>query len=214
MGEDDGMGLLDDADLVAFEDGLVTAAVFGGRRRPSAEAALAAVLAARTGVPADDVELGWACAECGSRHGAPAIEYPPGPPGLPWRGDAAAHGSLLVAASAPGLRIGIGFAAGVGSAVEDAAFHRSELDAIDEAPHRARDSVRHVLWARKSALLRALGHSLPLEPAALALSAPTADGAPGRIVRPVAEVGGNWADVRVHDLVVPGGAVAALAVLP
>ncbi|QEO13406.1 hypothetical protein FLP10_02490 [Agromyces intestinalis] len=210
------MGLLDDAELVILEDGLVTAAMFTGRRRPSAEAALAAVIAARSGIRADDIELDWACDECGSRHGAPAVEYPPGPGGVPWRGDAAAHGSLLVAASALGVRIGIGFAPGeVGGAVEDAAFHRSELDAIDSTPPGARESVRAVLWARKSALLRALGHSALLEPSALALSAPTADGAPGRIARPVAEVGAIWGEVRIHDLVVPGaGAVAALAVLP
>ena len=97
--------------------------------------------------------------------------------------------------------------------IDEAAFHASERAAIDELDASRAALVRATLWARKTALLRAIGHTDFIEPSRLALSIPGDDGGIGRIVRSVPEFGSIWRQVRFHDVPVPGNRAASVAVI-
>ena len=187
-----------------------------GRRGPAPEAVLRRLVAHGSGVPAEDVELVHACEVCGNRHGRPSVGYPTTPTGAPWFVDVGAAGDIVVAAAATSRRVGVGIEpAGdrVRESVDDAALHAAEraalalLDPVDRARARA------VLWARKSALLRAMGHTGFVEPSTLALTMPGDDGGIGRIEHAVPEFGPGWRGVRFHDLSIPEPVVASVAVL-
>lgn len=186
-----------------------------GRRGPAPEALLRRLVAAGAGVPADDIELVQACESCGGRHGRPSVGYPTTPSGAPWFVDAGAAGDLVVAAAATRRRVGVGVepVGGPLETVDDAALHASERAALDELEGPARARARATLWARKSALLRAIGHTDFTEPSTLALTMPDDDEGLGRIARTVPEFGPGWRGVRFHDLAVPGGVVASVVVL-
>lgn len=187
-----------------------------GRRGPAPELLLRRLVGAGAGVPADDVELVQACETCGGRHGRPRVGYPTTPSGAPWFVDAGGAGELVVAAAATRRRVGVGVeivGAAALEAVDEAALHPSEREALADldAPDRAR--ARATLWARKSALLRAIGHTEFTEPSTLALTMPGDDEGVGRIARTVPEFGPGWRGIRFHDLAVPGAVVATVAVL-
>ncbi|WP_350347110.1 hypothetical protein ABIQ69_10725 [Agromyces sp. G08B096] len=195
---------------------LSVARLVADRRPPAAEQVLAGLIARTAGVPVGDVELERRCGECGARHGVPAVEYPTTPSGARWRGDAAASSGLVVAAVGMRHRLGVAVQAPgpEGAAVDEAAFHpgeRARLDAVDPAERRP---LRAMMWARKAALSRALGHRTFLEPARIELGEPDAGGAV-RLVRGVPEFGASWRDVIVIDLPGDGdGVAAAVALLP
>ncbi len=188
-----------------------------GRRGGGVDAVLREHLAATAEVPADDVELDHACPECGARHGSPTVRYPTTPSGARWFADAAVAAGVVVAAVGPRHPLGVGVEAAIGEVgpdVDEVALHpeeRRRLEALDAA---ARPLVRATLWARKSALMRALGHTGVIEPSRLALSMPGEDDGIGRIEQTVPEFGSRWDEIRLHDVPVPGRVAASVAVLP
>jgi 4'-phosphopantetheinyl transferase len=188
----------------------------GSRRPPTADAALRGLIASSSGVPADDVELVHACGVCGARHGRPSVAYPLTTAGAPWYADVAVSGDAVVAAATTRHPLGVGIEPAtleVGEAIDEAAFHTSERVALDGLDAARRPLVRATLWARKTALLRALGHTDFIEPRRLALSIPGDDDGVGRITRSVPEFGSFWRLVRFHDLPVPGNRAASIAVI-
>ena len=183
------MDVTTDGELVELEEASARVLVLAGSRRPpAADAALRGLIASTSGVPAEDVELVHACGVCGARHGRVGVAYPLTPSGAPWYAD-------------------------VGDVIDEAAFHAAERAALDALDAARRPLVRAMLWARKTALLRAVGHTDFIEPSRLALTIPGDDGGVGRIVRSVPEFGSVWRSVRFHDLSVPGNRAASVAVI-
>ena len=188
----------------------------GSRRPPPADAVLRGLIASSSGVPADDVELVHACGVCGARHGRVAVAYPLTASGAPWFADVAVSGDAIVAAAATRHPLGVGIEPATldtGDVIDEAAFHATELAALDGLDAARRALVRATLWARKTALLRAVGHTDFIEPSRLALSIPGEDGGVGRIARSVPEFGSVWRQVRFHDLRVPGNRAASVAII-
>ena len=209
---------LTEHDVVALGDtGASAVVVVGGRRAPAVEAVLRAHLADSADVPADDIELDHGCAECGARHGSPTVAYPTTAAGGRWYADAGIAGSVVVAAVGTRHPLGVGLEpATIASAplVDEAALHPEERERLADLDPVARPLVRAQLWARKSALLRAVGHVGVIEPALLAVSDPVHDDGIGRITRTLPEFGSRWDRVRLHDVAVPGRVAASVAVLP
>ncbi|MFD4420401.1 hypothetical protein ACFWN7_02720 [Agromyces sp. NPDC058484] len=211
------MDVTSEGELIELEDASVRVLVFAGSRRPlAADGVLRGLIGSASGVPADDVELVHACAVCGARHGRVSVAYPLTLSGAPWYADVAVHGDAIVAAATTRHPLGVGIesaaidAAGV---IDEAAFHVGELAALDDLDPARRALVRATLWARKTALLRAIGHTDFIEPSRLALSIPGDDGGVGRIVRSVPEFGSVWRQVRFHDVPVPGNRAASVAII-
>ena len=206
-----------DGELIELEDAGARVLVLGGaRRQPAADAVLRGLIADASGVPADDVELEHACGVCGARHGRVSVPYPLTASGASWFADVAVLGDAIVAAAATRHPLGVGMEAATlesGAVIDEAAFHASERAAIDELDASRAALVRATLWARKTALLRAIGHTDFIEPSRLALSIPGEDGGIGRIVRSVPEFGSVWRQVRFHDVPVPGNRAASVAVI-
>ena len=217
MGEDGGMYVPGDGELIELEEaGARVFVLCGARRPPAADAVLRGLLAEVSGVPADDVELVHACGVCGARHGRINIPYPLTATGASWYADVAVSGEATVAAVATRHPLGVGMEVATldaGAVIDEAAFHASEREALDELDAARRALVRATLWARKTALLRAVGHTDFIEPSRLALSIPGDDGGTGRIVRSVPEFGSAWRLVRFHDVPVPGNRAASVAVI-
>jgi hypothetical protein len=217
MREDGRMDVTADGELLELEEAAARVLVLAGARRPpAADVALRGLIATSSGVPAEDVELVHACSVCGARHGRVAVAYPLTPSGAPWYADVAVSGDAIVAAATTRHPLGVGVEAAtidVGDVIDEAAFHASERAALDELDPTRRPLVRATLWARKTALLRAVGHTDFIEPSRLALTIPGEDGGVGRIVRSVPEFGSVWRDVRFSDLAVPGNRVASVAVI-
>jgi len=217
MREDKGMDLPADGELIELEAaGARVYVLGGGRRLPAADAVLRGLIADASGVPADDVELEHACGVCGARHGRVTVPYPLTPSGASWYADVAVSGDAIVAAAATRHPLGVGMEVATldtGPVIDEAAFHSSELAALDELDPARRALVRATLWARKTALLRAVGHTDFIEPSRLALSIPGEDGGTGSIVRSVPEFGSGWRQVRFHDVPVPGNRAASVAVI-
>ncbi|MEI5582732.1 MULTISPECIES: hypothetical protein [unclassified Agromyces] len=206
------------SDVVALGDtGVRAVVVVGGRRAPGVEAVLRAHLARSAEVPADDLEFDHACSACGARHGSPAVVYPTTASGARWYADAAVAGPIVVAAVGTRHPLGVGVEPtdlDPSSLIDEAALHPEERARLAELDPSARPLVRALLWARKSALLRAVGHAGVVEPSLLALSSPVDDDGVGRIVRTLPEFGSRWEQVRLHDVAVPGRIAASVAVLP
>lgn len=206
-----------EGELIELGDaGVRVRVVAGGKRPPSPDAVLRELIARGTGVPADDVELVHDCAVCGARHGRVSVAYPLTLSGAPWFADVAVSGETVVAAA--GTRHPLGVAVepvtlDASTVIDEAAFHAGERAALDELDPARRALVRATLWARKTALLRAVGHTEFIEPARLALSMPGADEGLGRIVRSIPEFGSVWRQVRFHDVPVPGNRAASVAVI-
>ena len=217
MVEDGGMDVTADGELIELEGtGARVFVVAGGRRLPGADAVLCGLIGRAAGVPADDVELDHACGVCGARHGRPAVAYPMTASGGQWYADVAVSTDAVVAATATRRPLGVGIEAATleaGAVMDLAAFHASERVALDELDAARRPLVRATLWARKTALLRAIGHTDFIEPSRLALTIPGEDGGVGRITRSVPEFGTWWRDVRFHDVPVPGNRGASVAVV-
>ncbi|MFC9917770.1 hypothetical protein [Agromyces binzhouensis] len=206
------------AEVVELEDaGVRVMVAAGGRRGAGVESVLRAHLAASAGVPADDVELVHACPVCGVRHGSPVVRYPTTPSGGPWFADAATGAGVVVAAVGTRHPVGVGIEAAApepAPALDAAALHPIERARLDDVDPSARALVRAQVWARKSALLRAVGHLEVLEPCRIALTLPGDDHGDARITRSVPELGSSWADVRIMDVAVPGRVAASVALLP
>jgi 4'-phosphopantetheinyl transferase len=213
----DRMDVTTEGELIELEAAGVRVLVLAGARRPpAADAVLRGLIASASGVPADDVELVHACGVCGARHGRVAVAYPLTPSGAPWFADVAVSGDAIVAAAATRHPLGVGIEAATldtGDVIDEAAFHANELSALDMLDAARRPLVRATLWARKTALLRAVGHTDFIEPSRLELSIPGDDGGVGRIARSVPEFGSVWRQVRFHDLHVPGNRAASIAVI-
>ncbi|KQM84003.1 4-phosphopantetheinyl transferase family protein [Agromyces sp. Leaf222] len=188
----------------------------GARRQPGADVVLRGLVSHAASVPADDVELVHACSECGARHGRVTVAYPLTASGAPWFADVAIDGDTIVAAAGTRHALGVAVepaAIETGELIDEAAFHPSEREALGSLGGTHGALVRATLWARKTALLRALGHTDFIEPSRLALSIPSVDGGLGRIERPVPEFGSFWRGVVFHDLSVRGPHVASVAVI-
>ncbi len=206
-----------DGELIELEEsGVRVFVVARGRRGPGTDSVLRRLVAGGAGVPADDVELVHACEVCGARHGRPVVAYPTTPSGGAWFADAAVSGDAIVAAAGTRHPVGVGIESavvGFDEVIDEAAFHSSELAVLAELDPERRPLVRAALWARKSALLRAVGHTAFIEPSTLAVSVPGDDGGVGRVERSVPEFGPGWRDIRFHDVPVPGNRAASVAVL-
>ncbi|KRE26167.1 4'-phosphopantetheinyl transferase superfamily protein [Agromyces sp. Soil535] len=206
-----------DGELIELEEaGARVLVLCGSRRLPAADAVLRGLIADVSGVPADDVELVHACGVCGARHGRVIVPYPLTASGASWYADVAVSGDAIVAAAATRHPLGVGMEVATldgGAVIDEAAFHSSELAALAELDASRRALVRATLWARKTALLRAVGHTDFMEPSRLALSIPGQDGGTGRIVRSVPEFGSGWRQVAFHDVPVPGNRAASVAVI-
>jgi 4'-phosphopantetheinyl transferase len=198
------------------ETGVRAVVVVGARRAIGVEAVLREHLAATARVPADDIELDHACEQCGADHGSPTVSYPATASGGRWYADAAVADGVVVAAvgSRHPLGVAVEPAAADAPLVDAAALHPEERARLAELDPAARPLVRAQLWARKSALLRAMGHVGVIEPSLLALTSPLEDDGVGRIARTLPEFGSRWAEVRFHDVAVPGRVAASVAVLP
>ena len=211
------MGVAADGELLELEESGTRVLVLAATRRPpAADAVLREHLAASAGVPADDVELQHSCAVCGARHGRPSVVYPTTPSGGAWYADVAVSGGAIVAAVGTRHPLGVAVESATidsGAVIDEAAFHPVERAALDALDPARRSLVRATLWARKTALLRAVGHIDFIEPARLALSMPGEDGGIGRIVRTTPEFGSGWREVRFHDVSMPGRNAASVAVL-
>ncbi len=212
-----GMDVATDGELIELEgSGVRVVVVARGRRGPGADTVLSALVAHASGVPAADIELVHACTECGARHGRPSVVYPLTPSGGSWFADVAVAGDAVVCAAATRHPIGVGIetvALDTGAVIDEAAFHATERAALDRFDAASRAIARATLWARKTALLRAVGHTEFIEPSRLALTLPSDDGGIGRIERSVPEFGSGWRDIRFHDIEVPGNRSASVAVL-
>ncbi|WP_394551450.1 hypothetical protein ACDF64_11640 [Agromyces sp. MMS24-JH15] len=209
------MEALPEAQLSRLGDDGAAAAVLADRRVPPVQV-LRELIAHEADVPAEDVELAFACAECGARHGRPEIDYPSTPSGAGWFGDVLHLDGTTVAVAGSHHRLGLGLVrpgAG-GPLIDQAALNPLELAAVADHDEAARPRARARAWARKAALVRALGHSDLQEPSGIALA--TTDDEPGVacVVRTAPEIGSQWRGIRVHDLDVGDGLVAAVAVLP
>lgn len=211
------MDIPGDGELIELEGEGARVLVLGGARRPpAADAVLRSLIAEVSGVPADDVELVHACGVCGARHGRVGIPYPLTASGASWFADIAVSGDATVAAVTTRHPLGVGMEVATldsGDVIDEAAFHASERAALAELDPVRRALVRATLWARKTALLRAVGHTDFIEPSRLALSIPGDDGGTGRVVRSVPEFGSVWRQVRFHDVAVPGNRAASVAVI-
>ncbi|KRC58451.1 hypothetical protein ASE14_17825 [Agromyces sp. Root81] len=211
------MDVAAEGELIELEaSGVRIVVVMRGRRGPAADTVLRGLLAHSTGVPADDVELVHDCVECGARHGRPSVAYPLTPSGAPWYADVAVAGDVIVSAAATRHPVGVGVESAAlesGAVIDEAAFHASERTALDRFDPAARAIARATLWARKSALLRAVGHTDFIEPSRLALSMPSDDDGVGRIEVSPPEFGSGWRGIRFHDVEVPGSRAASVAVL-
>ncbi|WP_430646116.1 hypothetical protein [Agromyces sp. GXS1127] len=206
------------ADVVEFDGTGVRVMVAPGvRRGAGVDTVLRAHLAASAGVPADDVELDHACPVCGVRHGSPVVRYPTSPSGAPWYADAATDAGVVVAAVGVRHPLGVGVEAATAEpapTLDAAALHPEERERLDELDPSARALVRAQLWARKAALLRALGHLEVLEPSRIAVSMPGDDHGEARVTRSIPELGSRWEAVRIRDVAVPGRVAASVALLP
>lgn len=209
---------LSESDVVELGDtGVRVVVVAAGRRAGAVEAVLRAHLGAAAGVPADDVELDHACAQCGARHGSPTVVYPATASGGRWFADAGVAGGVVVAAVGSRHPLGVGVepaTADPGPIVDEAALHHEERARLADLDPPARALVRAQLWARKAALLRAHGHLGVVEPSLIAVTSPIDDDGVGRIARTLPELGARWDQVRLHDVAVPGRLAASVAVLP
>lgn len=209
---------LTESDVVELGDtGARAIVVVGARRVPGVDAVLREHLARSAGVPADDIELDHACARCGARHGSPAVSYPTTASGSRWYADAAVAGGVVVAAVGSRHPIGVGIEPAIADSaplIDEAALHPEERARLDELEASARPLVRALLWARKAALLRVVGHVGVIEPSMVALTNPLDDDGVGRIARTLPEFGSRWGEVRFHDVAVPGRVAASVAVLP
>jgi 4'-phosphopantetheinyl transferase len=217
MVEDGGMDVTADGELIELDGSGARVFVFaGGRRAPGADAVLRSLVGTAAGVPADDVELEHGCVVCGARHGRPSVAYPMTPSGGQWYADVAVVADAVVAATATRHPLGVGIEPATlerGAVIDMAAFHSSERAALEGLDAARRPLVRATLWARKTALLRAIGHTDFIEPSRLALTIPGDDGGVGRITRSVSEFGSWWRGVRFHDVPVPGNRAASVAVV-
>ncbi|WP_157426678.1 4'-phosphopantetheinyl transferase superfamily protein [Agromyces salentinus] len=198
------------------QTGVLVRIVVGGRRQVAPDAVLRALVARAASVPSDDVELVHACDECGARHGRVHVAYPLTASGAHRYADVAIDGGAIIAATGTRHPLGVAVepaAAESGVLIDEAALHPDERRALRSLGPDEAALVRATLWARKTALLRALGHTDFIEPSRLAVSAPNEDGGVGRIERGVPEFGSFWRAVSFHDVPVPGPRAASVAIL-
>lgn len=164
-------------------------------------------------VPANDIELEHDCSVCGARHGCPRVAYPTTPSGGRWYVDGVCSGGVSLAAASMRRAIGVGLepvSLTTVPEIDAAAFHPSERVALDALAPASRARVRALLWSRKTALLRAIGHNGLLEPDQIAVSIP--DGEPGRVLRSAPELDELARDARFFDQSF-GAVVGSVAVL-
>lgn len=162
------------------------------------------VLGERTGTPPEALRFSRDCATCDQQHGKPRLVSEPGHPypaiafslsGTTASGAAASSetssvSGLVAVAVLTGLSVDGGPApaeiepavgvdletvAGTGyEGFDEVALHSLERDALDRLPPAERSVARAVWWARKEAVVKALGVGLRRDPTTLAMSPPGA----------------------------------------
>jgi 4'-phosphopantetheinyl transferase len=149
-------------------------------RYVTAHALVRLLLAARTGVPAAELRFERTCRRCGSaHHGKPRLaddlagEAGPVPFSLARAGDRIA----VAVADQPGLEVGVDVerVPDPGDAVLAAApevLTTAELATYRRLDGAWRGHALAVWWARKEAVLKAVGHGLAVAPSTIAVTAP------------------------------------------
>ncbi|WP_156144256.1 4'-phosphopantetheinyl transferase family protein [Sinomonas humi] len=170
-----------------------------------ARLALRGLVASVLGLPPQVILPAYECPDCGQgEHGSPGFALyrdHGGQVGLPIAASASRAGGWALLAVAPAddgerVRLGVDLAAvaDLRNAVPEAAFSRAERRRLSQVPDRGAEAAR--LWARKEALLKARGEGLRTDPATVE----TLDNP-------------SIADLSTSGLGLPGGFVAALAVV-
>jgi len=154
------------------------------------------LLAARTGVPAAELRFDRTCRRCGSaHHGKPRladdISAEAGP--VPFSLSRAGNRIAVAVADQPGLELGIDVerVPDPGDAVLAVApevLTTTELATYRRLAGPSRGHALAVWWARKEAVLKAVGHGLSVAPSTIAVTAP--DEAPA-VTRWFAPAGGG-----------------------
>ena len=146
----------------------------------TAHALVRLLLAARTGVPAAELRFERTCRRCGStHHGKPRLaddlagEAGPVPFSLARAGDRIA----VAVSDQPGLEVGVDVerVPDPGDAVLAAApevLTTTELATYRRLDGGWRGHALAVWWARKEAVLKAVGHGLAVAPSTIAVTAP------------------------------------------
>ena len=149
-------------------------------RYVTAHALVRLLLAARTGVPAAELRFERTCRRCGSaHHGKPRLaddlvgEAGAVPFSLARAGDCIA----VAVSDQPGLEVGVDVerVPGPGDAVLAAApevLTTTELATYRRLDGALRGRALAVWWARKEAVLKAVGHGLAVAPSTIAVTAP------------------------------------------
>jgi 4'-phosphopantetheinyl transferase len=173
----------------------------GGRRR-LARAFLLHVLAAATGAPPSAIRLGR------NRYGKPTLQWPKAPIAF----NLSHTADLIVCGVSPRGVLGVDVEAvrPVRDAVRIAArmFTSSELLTLHRMPPKHRDAAFLGCWARKEAVVKALGCGLHLPLDAFEVSVPPD---PAALLRPPpTQTEDRW---TMADLPLPGGYVGAVALI-
>lgn len=160
--------------------------------------------------PAELVRLAYHCPRCGSPHGRPVVVAPP--VAVRWHVSLSrtSHQVIVAATDAGPVGVDVERVAATGfEGFDGVALTNAERTEVERCAPAAQGRARAVYWARKEAVLKATGHGLAVDPAALEVSAPH---------RPAALTAWNAGQppprhVQISDIPVDDDHVAAVAVL-
>jgi 4'-phosphopantetheinyl transferase len=124
-----------------------------------------ALAAEALGIRPGEVVLDSTCPDCGRSHGKPHLVAPPGhPAGRPLPELSISHsGELVAVAITDGLPVGVDVEQERDVSVNDLVrmtLSAGELDSFAAVPDQDRDAAFFTYWARKEALLKAIGRGL------------------------------------------------------
>jgi len=160
--------------------------------------------------PRDLVRLSYHCPRCGRSHGRPVVVAPHGAVG--WQVSLSHTGRHVMVAATDAGPVGVDVERTAATGFEgfdSVALTYAERTEVERCAPAARARARAVYWARKEAVLKATGHGLAVNPAAVEVSAPHLSAAlmawhAGETPPP---------QVQISDIPVDDDHVAAVAVL-
>jgi 4'-phosphopantetheinyl transferase len=161
-------------------------------------------------VPPSLVHLSYHCTRCGKPHGRPVVIEPTA--AVRWQVSLSHAGHQVMVAVTDSGPVGVdveSVAATAFDGFDDVALTSTERTEVERCPPESRSWARAVYWARKEAVLKATGHGLTVDPAALEVTAPhrpaalTAWRTEERLIAPA----------QIADVIIDDDHVAAVAVL-